>query len=90
MGETNFEFMLDFDTATEEKAIEQRLDHLNKEHSGDLAPIMKALLRVDHLGNDEISIDSLQRNNSAVYLFGYGGRSTQPPFGLAASFYELG
>lgn len=90
MGETNFEFLLDFDAAAEAKSMEQQLDKLSKEHRGELAPMMQALLGADYVGEEEINIETIQREKSSIYLFGYGGRSTQPPFDLAASFHELG
>lgn len=90
MGQTNFEFLLDFEHEADAKAMEKRLRQLSEECRGELAPLMEALLKADQVGDEDISVDGVQREQASVYLLAYGGRSAQPPFDAAAEFHKLG
>lgn len=90
MGETNFEFLLDFERVEDAKAMEKRLKKLEEEYRGELAPLVEALLGSDLIEEQDISTDGVRRKLSSVYLFAYGGRNAQPPLEVVAEFHRLG
>jgi hypothetical protein len=90
MGETNFEFRFDFARVDDAKLLQKNLKQLTKEHRGDLAAVLQVLLDRNCSEEDEINIENIERKQSSVYLFAYGGRHTEPPFAAAASFHRLG
>ncbi|MCP5013184.1 MAG: hypothetical protein GY942_24665 [Aestuariibacter sp.] len=90
MGEINYKFLLDFDSVEDAKSTQTRLEQLDQEYRGELAPIMQALLDADHVGDQDINTDGVQRKQTSVYLFAYGGRSSQPPYEAAAHLYQIG